>query len=117
MLYTYIDHKGESLFEKWFHSIEYKEPSVFHKTCSILQQMNDNTLPLEPPNVRRMKKRTGNNHLYKIRIGKYRLFFLLQDDHYYLLHTFRKSTQKTPEAEIKQVMKEVKNSNFQPFSF
>lgn len=116
MLYTYVNHKNESLFEQWLITMERKEPSVYHKALDILNKMENGILHLDPPNVRRMKKRTGENSLYKIRVGKYRLFFVMQQNNYYLLHTFRKSSQKTPESEIKQVMKEVKEACYRPLS-
>ena len=117
MLYTYINRKGDSPFAQWLVEIEHKEPSVYHKVCSILQHMENHDLPLEPPNVRRMIKRTGNHSLYKIRVGKFRLFFVMKNNNYYLLHTFRKSSQKTPEKEIKQVVREVNEDNYQPANF
>ena len=117
MLYTHINRKGKSLFEEWLEQIEHREPSIYHKIYDILQHMENNDLPMDPPNVRRMAKRTGNRSLFKIRVGKYRLFFLVKNDEHYLLHVFRKSSQTTPEKEIKQVLREVKEATFRPVAF
>lgn len=117
MLYTYINRKGDSLFEVWFEKVKHQDPSIYQKTSDVLYHMVQDDLPMNPPNVRHMTKRTGNHSLYKIRLGKYRLFFLAKDNNYYLLHVFRKSSQTTPEKEIKQVLREVKEANYRLVSF
>lgn len=95
-IYVYQDNRGDIPFTTWYKKIREKDPSIYRKVNSMLKQMEAQTLPLTRPTVKRMILRLPYRHLYKIRLGKYRLMFLAQDGDYTLMHAFRKTTQKLP---------------------
>lgn len=54
---------------------------------------------LKPPYIKKLR-----NNLYELRIsGKIaiRIFYTIQNNEYYLLHAFKKKSQKTPVRELK----------------
>ena len=54
---------------------------------------------LKPPYIKKLQ-----NKLYELRISgttQIRIFYTIQRSEYYLLHAFRKKTQKTPNRELK----------------
>lgn len=108
-IYVYQDNRGDIPFITWYKKIREKDPSIYRKVNSMLKQMDAQTLPLTRPTVKRMILRLPYRHLYKIRLGKYRLMFLAQDGDYTLMHAFRKTTQKTPDKEIHKVDREIKH--------
>ena len=69
-------------------------------------------LPLIKPNVKSMNARCNYKNLYKLRLGKFRLFFIKNKENYILLHAFRKKTQTTPQKEINQAIKELRSNDF-----
>lgn len=110
---VYVDARGQSPMIAWLEEVSQKDSSTYRKFCDIVQQMEEDTLPLVRPNVKRTPpKRTGCNHLYKMRLGKYRLFFLLEDHQYLLLHAFRKTSNATPDKEFRIAKKEIEHHEF-----
>lgn len=62
---------------------------------------------LKPPDIKKLK-----NKLYELRItGKIsiRIFYTIYAGEYYLLHAFKKKTQKTPVKELKIALDRIKN--------
>ena len=61
---------------------------------------------LKPPYIKKLR-----NNLYELRIsGKIaiRIFYTIQNNEYYLLHAFKKKSQKTPPRELKIVLDRLK---------
>ncbi len=113
MIYVYMDSKG-CPFSDWMAMAKKKDPSAYRKMLSVLSQMEDGTLPMVRPNVKKTpSQRTGHHHLYKLRLGKYRLFFEWRDHDYYLLHLFRKSSNATPDKEFRVVKKEMEKQQYE----
>lgn len=111
----YQDARGQVPIQDWLDDIRLHDQSTYHKFGEIVQQMEEGTLPLVRPNVKRTPpKRTGCSCLYKLRLGKYRLFFLLEDHEYRLLHAFRKSSNATPDKEFRIAKKEISHHQFVP---
>ena len=113
-IYLYEDNRGKVLFLDWYRKIREKDQSIYRKVNDMLTQMNEQTLPLTRPTVKRMILRLPYRHLYKIRLGKYRLMFIAQDGDYFIMHAFRKTTQKTPDKEIHKVDREIKQHHYIP---
>ncbi|MBO8441831.1 MAG: type II toxin-antitoxin system RelE/ParE family toxin [Firmicutes bacterium] len=110
-IYVYKDLKGQCPFLQWLDQIKVSDKTVFNKINYYLDLMSTNQLPLVKPNVKKTPtRRTNCSCLYKLRIGKYRLFFLFKNNNYYLFHCFRKTTQKTPNKEFTKVKREI-NTN------
>lgn len=110
---VYCDARGQVPMADFLAEVEQKDPSTYRKFLSVVEQMKTDALPLVRPNVKKTPpKRTGCNHLYKLRLGKYRLFFLLEDHEYLLLHAFRKSSNATPEKEFRVAKKEIAHHEF-----
>lgn len=116
MIYTYIDHRKKAPFLNFFKQIKETDHSMWHKTCDILKQMDNQSLSLKPPQVKTMLARTGLRHVYKLRLGHYRLFFIVYEHDFYLLHAFKKTSQTTPEKEIKKLKKELRQATFVPLA-
>ena len=85
-IFVYEDKRAKIPFYEWRNKMNAKEPS--------------------------MLARLPYRDLFKIRLGKYRLFFLFKDDDYYLLHAFRKSSQRTPEKECRLVAREIEANHY-----
>lgn len=115
-IYIYEDKRGEHPFLSWYHQLQRKNEAMFHKVNALLKEMDDDSLERVRPRVKKMLARTDYRHLYKMRLGKYRLFFLYENQHYYLLHAFRKTSQTTPEKEVKKVSKEIEEHRFVPLT-
>ncbi|MBU3851305.1 MAG: type II toxin-antitoxin system RelE/ParE family toxin [Candidatus Paralactobacillus gallistercoris] len=111
-IFVYEDKRAKIPFYEWRNKMNAKEPSIAHKIDDMIAMMQNKTLPLERPRVKRMLARLPYRDLFKIRLGKYRLFFLFKDDDYYLLHAFRKSSQRTPEKECRLVAREIEANHY-----
>ncbi|CAM3956962.1 type II toxin-antitoxin system RelE/ParE family toxin [Catellicoccus marimammalium] len=98
--------------QTWLDHVQTKNTSVYHKALVTIQQMEKGELSMKPPQVKKMLARTKHRNLFKMRLGEYRLFFLYQNHNYYLLHAFPKHSQTTPEKEVKQVNKEIKQDSY-----
>jgi|SRR3989344_3070407 len=69
------------------------------KISSYIQLLKTDGPYLKPPHIKKLQDK-----LYEIRIsGKVaiRIFYTVKSGEYYLLHAFKKKTQKTPTQEIK----------------
>lgn len=116
MIYCYQNKKGVVPILTWLNEIAHQDKSSFHKMQATLEKMAQHDLLLERPLIKKTPKaRTGFANLYKMRLGKYRLFFQVSGENYYLLHAFYKKTQATPEREFKQVKKEMQEATFVPY--
>lgn len=69
------------------------------KIVSAIELLESDGPYLKPPYIKKLQDK-----LYELRIsGKIavRIFYTIKDGQYYLLHAFKKKTQKTPTWEIK----------------
>ena len=59
-IYLYEDNRGKVLFLDWYRKIREKDQSIYRKVNDMLTQMNEQTLPLTRPTVKRMILRLPN---------------------------------------------------------
>lgn len=111
-IYFFQNNKKQSPFLEWINNIKKNNPSIYKKTIYNINLMFKDELPLIKPNVKSMNARCNYKNLYKLRLGKFRLFFIKNKENYILLHAFRKKTQTTPQKEINQAIKELRSNNF-----
>ncbi|MBO8441446.1 MAG: type II toxin-antitoxin system RelE/ParE family toxin [Firmicutes bacterium] len=111
-IYFFQNNKEQSPFLEWINNIKKNNPSIYKKTIYNINLMFKDELPLIKPNVKSMNARCNYKNLYKLRLGKFRLFFIKNKENYILLHAFRKKTQTTPQKEINQAIKELRSNDF-----
>lgn len=112
-IFIYQNKRGIVPFIQWKKEVCLKDPSMNKKINNILTMMEKNTLLLKAPNVKRMISRLPKHrHLFKIRIGKYRMFFIFKNNNYYILHAFQKNTQTTPKKECVLVDHEINEKHY-----
>lgn len=73
---------------------------------SILSFLTNNGPFLKPPYIKKL-----HDKLYELRISgsvALRIFYTIHDNKYYLLHAFKKKSQKTPAQEIKIALDRIK---------
>lgn len=69
------------------------------KITSAIELLVDYGPYLKPPYIKKLQ-----NKLYELRISAkvaIRIFYTIHNNEYYLLHAFKKKTQKTPQKELK----------------
>lgn len=79
--------------------IEEQDRSINAKLISAIELLESDGPYLKPPYIKKLQ-----NKLYELRVsGKVaiRIFYTSKDGEYYLLHAFKKKTQKTPRKELK----------------
>lgn len=72
------------------------------KLINAIELLETDAPFLKPPYIKKLQ-----NKLYELRIsGKVaiRIFYTKKEDTYYLLHAFKKKTQKTPPKELKTAL-------------
>lgn len=111
-IYFFKNNKKQSPFFEWINNIKKNNPSIYKKTIYNINLMFNDELPLIKPNVKSMNARCNYKNLYKLRLGKFRLFFIKNKENYILLHAFRKKTQTTPQKEINKAIKELRSNDF-----
>lgn len=87
--------------------IDQQDQSTIAKIIGAIELLETDGPFLKPPYI---KKLQGN--LYELRTsGKVavRILYTLQEGEYYLLHAFKKKTQKTPIKELKTALDRMKN--------
>lgn len=95
--------RGEKPVEKFIESQD--EPS-YARILHSLELLEKYGPFLKPPHIKKI-----NKNLYELRIiGKtsIRIFYTTKNNQYYLLHVFKKKTQKTPAKEIKIALDRIK---------
>jgi len=86
--------------------IEEQDKSIAAKITGYIELLETDGPYLKPPYIKKLQDK-----LYELRIsGKLavRLLYTIKDGEYYLLHVFKKKTQKTPTKEIKAALDRIK---------
>lgn len=86
--------------------MEEQDQPTFAKIISAIELLETDGPFLKPPYIKKLQDK-----LYELRIsGKVmiRIFYTIKDGEYYLLHGFKKKTQKTPSKEIKIALDRIK---------
>lgn len=80
--------------------------SVQSKINSYIRLLIDNGPFLKPPYIKKLQ-----NKLYELRISgsvAVRVFYTIVDGEYYLLHAFKKKSEKTPQKELETALDRMK---------
>jgi len=86
--------------------IEEQDEPTAAKILSYIELLETDGPYLKPPYIKKLQDK-----LYEVRIsGKVavRIFYTVKSSEYYLLHAFKKKTQKTPTREIKVALDRIK---------
>jgi phage-related protein len=86
--------------------IEQLDETTYAKILHSIQLLYNNGPFLKPPYIKKLQDK-----LYELRIsGKpaIRIFYTISKDEYYLLHAFKKKSQKTPTKELKTALDRLK---------
>lgn len=87
--------------------IEEQDKSTTVKIISYIELLETDGPYLKPPYIKKLQDK-----LFELRIsGKAvaRLLYTIKNGEYYLLHAFKKKTQKTPSREIKVALDRIKD--------
>lgn len=88
--------RGESPVKDF---IKEQDEATYAKILQSIRLLANNGPFLKPPYIKKLQ-----NKLYELRISStvaVRIFYTINKNEYYLLHAFKKKTQKTPVREIK----------------
>ena len=88
--------RGESPVEDF---IKDQDEATHAKVLQAIKLLSNNGPFLKPPYIKKLQDK-----LYELRIsGKVaiRIFYIITNNEYYLLHAFKKKSQKTPSKELK----------------
>ena len=83
-----------------------QDQSTMAKITSSIELLESDGPYLKPPYIKKLQDK-----LYELRVsGKVaiRIFYTIKDSEYYLLHAFKKKSQKTPTQEIKTALDRIK---------
>lgn len=86
--------------------IKEQEKPVYAKILRFIELLENNGPFLKPPYIKKLQ-----DNLYELRItGKteIRIFYTLSKNKYYLLHAFKKKSQKMPSKELKTALDRLK---------
>lgn len=86
--------------------IEEQDEITYAKILLSIQLLRQNGPFLKPPYIKKLQSK-----LYELRIpGKVeiRIFYTIFNNEYYLLHAFKKKSQKTPQKELKIALDRMK---------
>lgn len=86
--------------------IEEQDEATYAKALLSIKLLANNGPFLKPPYIKKLQ-----NKLYELRISgtvAIRIFYTIYNNEYYLLHAFKKKTQKTPKQEIKTALDRMK---------
>lgn len=95
--------RGDSPVEDF---IKEQDESTHAKVLQSIQLLANNGPFLKPPYIKKLEDK-----LYELRIsGKVaiRIFYTIDNNEYYLLHAFKKKSQKTPSKELKVALDRIK---------
>lgn len=82
--------------------IKEQDEAVYTKILHLVMLLKDHGPLLRPPYSKKMQ-----NNLYELRVSgsvAIRIFYTMHNDEYYLLHAFKKKSQKTPRKEIETAL-------------
>lgn len=86
--------------------IKEQDDVTYAKALQAIQLLANNGPFLKPPYIKKLQDK-----LYELRIsGKaaIRIFYTISNNEYYLLHAFKKKSQKTPSKELKVALDRMK---------
>ncbi|MBI1982242.1 MAG: type II toxin-antitoxin system RelE/ParE family toxin [Candidatus Levybacteria bacterium] len=86
--------------------IKEQDEATYAKVLQSIKLLANNGPFLKPPYIKKLQ-----NKLYELRIsGKVaiRIFYTIANNEYYLLHAFKKKSQKTPSKELKVALDRMK---------
>lgn len=86
--------------------LEEQDRSTAAKIVSAIELLETDGPYLKPPYIKKLQDK-----LYELRVsGKIavRIFYAIKNGEYYLLHAFKKKSQKTPAQEIKTALDRMK---------
>lgn len=86
--------------------IKEQNEATYAKVLQSMKLLANNGPFLKPPYIKKLQ-----NKLYELRIsGKVaiRIFYTIANNDYYLLHAFKKKSQKTPSKELKVALDRMK---------
>lgn len=92
--------RGEKFVESFLYSLEIKARS---KTAQLIDLLEEHGSYLKMPYAKRLTK-----EIYELRVRgreEVRVLYCFKQDVIYLLHGFKKKTQKTPQREIDLALK------------
>lgn len=95
--------RGDSSVEDF---IKEQDEATYAKVLQAIKLLSDNGPYLKPPYIKKLQGK-----LYELRIsGKVaiRIFYTIAHNEYYLLHAFKKKSQKTPSRELKVALDKMK---------
>lgn len=95
--------RGDSPVEMF---IREQDETTYAKILHSIKLLRDSGPFLKPPYIKKLQSK-----LYELRIsGKdsFRLFYTINNGEYYILHAFRKKSQKTPTRELKVAIDRMK---------
>lgn len=96
-------HRGEYPVKTF---IQEQDESTYAKFLLSIQLLQNNGPFLKPPYIKKLQ-----NKLYELRISgriTIRIFYTIVNNEYYLLHAFKKKSQKTPLKELKVAIDRMK---------
>lgn len=88
--------RGESPVKEF---IQNQDKTTYMKLIHAIELLENGGPYLKPPYIKKLQDK-----LYELRIsGKVaiRIFYIIANNEYYLLHAFKKKSQKTPSKELK----------------
>lgn len=95
--------RGESPVEEFIKS---QDEATHAKILQYIKLLANNGPFLKPPYIKKLQGK-----LYELRVSSVvavRIFYTISNNEYYLLHVFKKKSQKTPIKEIKIAVDRVK---------
>ncbi len=95
--------RGDSPVEDF---IKEQDEATYAKVLQSMRLLANNGPFLKPPYIKKLQ-----NKLYELRIsGKVaiRIFYTMSNNEYYLLHAYKKKSQKTPSKELKLALDRLK---------
>ena len=83
-----------------------QDEATYAKVLLAIRLLANNGPFLKPPYIKKLQ-----NRLYELRISgtvAIRIFYTIHSNEYYLLHAFKKKSQKTPNREMKTALDRMK---------
>ena len=83
-----------------------QDGATYAKILQFIKLLSDNGPFLKPPYIKKLQSK-----LYELRISStvaIRIFYTIRNGEYYLLHAFKKKTDKTPPKELKIALDRLK---------
>ncbi|MFH0937649.1 MAG: type II toxin-antitoxin system RelE/ParE family toxin [Candidatus Daviesbacteria bacterium] len=87
--------------------VEKQDEVTYAKALQMIRLLSSNGPYLKPPYAKKLQDK-----LYELRIFSIviiRIFYAIHNNEYYLLHAFKKKSQKTPPREIKIAIARLKD--------